>query len=63
MDVKDIIKCYILPNGVKVARAFCLRNMKFRTINRILVCSPLVTPDECKEVGPEYDVQKNRRNG
>jgi hypothetical protein len=63
MDVRDTIKWYVLPNGVKVARAFCVRNMHFRTVARIRIRSPLVNPDESEEVGPEYDVQKNRRNG
>jgi len=63
MDVRDTIKYYVLPNGVKVTRAFCVKNIHFRDKMKARMRLPLIHEDECEEVGPEYEVQKNRRNG
>ena len=63
MDVRDTIKYYVLPNGVKVTRAFCVKNIHFRNKMKVRIRLPLIREGECKEVGPEYEVQKNRRNG
>ena len=63
MDTRNVIKKYVLPNGVQVTRAYCVRNFHYRDANRAPVDFPLVTRDRIVEVGPQYDVQKNRRNG
>ncbi len=63
MDFVDIIKMYVLPNGVEVVRAFCIRNFLYRDMDRHSVQNPLINDDLIEELGTEYDVQKNRRNG
>lgn len=63
MDSKNSIKQYVLPNGVQVTRAFCVRNFHFRDTAKAPVDFPLINRAQIEEVGPQYDVQKNRRNG
>ena len=63
MDFVDVVKTYVLPNGVEVARAFCIRNFLYRDAMRNRVQNPLSNEKSIEELGTEYDVQKNRRNG
>jgi hypothetical protein len=63
MDDHHTIKTYLMPNGVEVTRAFCVRNIKFRGRGRSTIVYPLTNRDMIEEVGTEYDVQKNRCNG
>ena len=63
MDTVREIKTYVLPNGVEVIRAFCVKNFHYRDSNRDRVSYPLVERARIEELGTEYEVQKNRRNG
>lgn len=63
MDSKDRIKYYVKPDGTCIVRAFTVKNFKFYDVDGIIMQSVLQRRAEAKDLGTEYDVQKNRMNG
>jgi hypothetical protein len=63
MDKNSVIKHYVKPDGTLVVRAFCVRNLIFRTEDGSIIKRVLLRKNLAFEVGVQFDIQKNRMNG
>ena len=63
MDSKHTIKYYILPDGTAVVRCFTNKNFIARGEHRERISKPLFNRKAVKQLGTQFEVQKNRMNG
>ena len=63
MDTNSTIKHYVKPDGTLVVRAFCVRNLIFKTDDGNLIKCVLLQKHLAFKVGIQFDIQKNRMNG
>jgi hypothetical protein len=63
MDKPFEVRTYVLPDGTQVVRAFQVKNFIFYDDSAVKIKEPLRRRRDAKELGTEFDVQKNRMNG
>ena len=58
MDSNSTIKHYVKPDGTLIVRAFCVRNLIFKTKDGHTIKRVLLRKDLAFEVGVQFDIQK-----
>ena len=63
MDTKTDPIYYVKPDGTCILRTFSVRNILCRDADGTRIYHPLLYQDSIEDLGTEYDIKKNRRNG